>query len=303
MFRVCAITDEISQDLETALKLLDEWGLEDAEIHTLWDTSIELLAEDQIDRLSGLLAECGIRPAVVDSTAFLRCPLRGGPPPAKPIRRFHAIAGSYEDHLALLDACLGTAHRLGAPLVRIFGFWRQGPTTEEAIHEITGRLRPAVALAASRGVVLALETCPHTYLAQTRPTLEVIRRIDSPWLRLLWDPSNAFRSGDAHVVDLVGEAAPYLAHLHVKGVQMGEGLPDGHRYVPLDQGQVSYSTLLRRLAEAGYGGFISLEPHYALPASGLEGAARETFRSLERIVAGIDPPQSIMRKHRLGEGS
>jgi sugar phosphate isomerase/epimerase len=303
MLRVCAITDEISRSLETALQLLDEWGLEDAEIHTLWDTSIELLGEDQVDRLGGLLAQRGIRTAVLDSTAFLRCPLRGGPPPAEPIRRFHSIAGSYEDHLALLDACLRAARRLGAPLIRIFGFWRQGPTTEDVIHEITDRLHPAVALAASHGVVLALETCPHTYLAQTRPTLEVIRRIDSPWLRLLWDPSNAFRSGDADILDLVGEAAPYLAHLHVKGIQMGEGFPNGHRYVPLDQGQVDYSTLVRRLAEAGYSGFASLEPHYALPSSGLEGAARETFRSLERILAEMDPPQSILRKHRLGEGN
>jgi sugar phosphate isomerase/epimerase len=303
MFRVCAITDEIGPSLETALQLLDEWGLEEAEIHTLWDTSIELISEDQFDRLRGLFAQRGFRTAALDSTAFLRCPLRGGPPPAEPIRRFHSIAGSYDEHLALLDGCLRTARRLGAPLIRIFGFWRQGLTSEEVIHEIIDHLRPAVDRAASHGVVLALETCPHTYLAQTRPTLEVIRRIDSPWLRLLWDPSNAFRSGDTDVVGLAGEAAPYLAHLHVKGIQLEEGFPDGHRYVPLDQGQVDYSTLLRRLAEAGYSGFVSLEPHYALPSSGLEGAARETFRSLEGILAGLDPPQGILRRHRAGEGN
>jgi len=289
VFRLCAITDEIGRDLETALQLLGEWGLRDAEIHTLWNTSIELLTEGEVGRLEKVLADHGIRPAVLDSTVFLRCPLRGGPPPASWSKRFHSVAGSYEEHLAVLEGCLAKARRLGAPLVRIFGFWHDVPTTDDVILEIADRLRSAVALAATNGVVLALETCPHTCLAQTRPTLAVIRSVDSPWLRLLWDPSNAFRSGDTQVVDLVAEAVPYLAHVHVKGILVGETLPDGHQYVPLERGQVDYRILLGRLAAAGYSGLLSLEPHYALPRSGVEGAARESFQSFGRALADIGP--------------
>jgi sugar phosphate isomerase/epimerase len=291
MLRLCAITDEISREFEAALQLLGEWGLKNAEIHTLWDTSIELLTEPQVGRLERLLAEHDLRPAVLDSTAFLRCVLDGGSPPASWSKRFQSLAGNYDQHLAWLEGCLGTARRLGAPLVRIFGFWREGPTTEAVIREIGHRLQPAVEMAASAGVVLALETCPHTYLDQTRPTLEVLRTLDSPWLRLLWDPCNAFRSGDTDVVDLVAEAFPYLAHLHVKGILVGENLPDGHRYVTIGRGQVDFRLLLGRLVSAGYEGLVSLEPHYALPRSGLEGAARESFESLRGILAGLGPAE------------
>jgi L-ribulose-5-phosphate 3-epimerase len=288
MLRLCAITDEISPSFERSLDLLSEWGMKDAEIHSLWDTSIELLTEEQASQLERLLAEHDLRPAVLDSTVFLRCLLHGEEPPEAWSKRFQSLGGSYDQHLAWLEACLRTARRIGAPLVRIFGFWREGPATEAVIHEIEDRLQAAVEMAASAGVVLALETCPHTYLDQTRPTLEVLRALDSPWLRLLWDPSNAFRSGDADVADLVAEAFPYLAHLHVKGILVGENLPDGHRYVTIGRGQVDFRLLLGGLVSAGYKGLVSLEPHYALPRSGLEGAARESFESLRGILAGLE---------------
>jgi sugar phosphate isomerase/epimerase len=93
------------------------------------------------------------------------------------------------------------------------------------------------------------------------------------------------------VADLVAEAFPYLAHLHVKGILVGENLPDGHRYVTIGRGQVDFRLLLGRLVSAGYEGLVSLEPHYALPRSGLEGAARESFESLRGLLAGLEPAE------------
>ena len=137
-------------------------------------------------------------------------------------------------------------------------------------------------------VRLALENCPHTYLDHTRRALRVLRAVDSPWLRLLWDPSNACRNGERDVVDIVDEALPYLAHVHVKGIALDKALLGGRQYVRVDQGAVDFQTLLGRLLKAGYGGIVSLEPHYAVPGDGVEGAARESFASLSRIIETLE---------------
>ncbi len=126
MFRLSAITDEISTGFERALDLIGEWGLEDVEIHTLWGTSVEALTSEQVTGLCDVLAERRLRVAALDSTAFLRCRLRGGPLPESWSKRFHSIAGDIDQHLTMLGRCLETARLLDAPLVRIFGFWGDG---------------------------------------------------------------------------------------------------------------------------------------------------------------------------------
>jgi sugar phosphate isomerase/epimerase len=288
MLHLCAITDEIGSTFERALDLLKAYDLHDVEVHTLWDTDVEALTSDEIARLTTVLAEREMHIAALDSTVFLRCPLHTAEMPESWSRRFQSIVGDYAYHLAALARCLEAARRLSVPLIRIFGFWSDGETTDEIVAEIAGWLAEPVRLAAQAGVTLALENCPHTYLPTTRQVLRVLRRVDSPHLRLLWDPSNAHRSGESDVADLTAEVMPYLVHMHVKGVVRSASAERGREYVPLDRGDIDYYRLLRNVLAAGYEGYISLEPHYALPRSGVEGAARESLDSLLRIASSLE---------------
>ena len=287
MFRLGAITDEVSDNFERALDIIGEWGLRDIEVHTLWDTHVEALADEQVTHLQSILQERQLNVAVLDSTAFLRCPLHGDVIPESWSKRFHSIAGTYEVHLAALKRCLGIAQQLGVPFVRVFGFWGEGELTDQIVHEIAERLQPAVELAERAGIALILENCPHTYLDHTRHVLRVLKLIDSPYLRLLWDPSNAYRSGERDVPDLVSEVAPFLAHMHVKGVTLNALATRGREYVVIEKGDIDYHRLLGQVMASGYEGVVSLEPHYALPKSGREGAAQESFASLQRIVSSL----------------
>jgi len=282
VIRICAITDEISPSLEKSLAILREWGLGDVEIHTLWGTSMEVLDSQQVDRLGRLLQVQRLQLRVISSTIFLRCPLQGGPIPPAWDRRFQSLGGTYDQHLDWLTKCLAIADILKSPMVRIFGFWAE-PGSSSATKEVIARLREATALAVDRGVTLALENCPHTFLDRTSRVLDVIEAVNSPRLRLLWDPSNAYKSGDREFAGLVERALPHLAHMHVKGIITGEALKKGRAYVPIDQGSVDYRFLFKKMIEAGYAGVVSLEPHYALPRSGREGAARQSFAALVRL--------------------
>lgn len=287
MFRIAAITDEISDRVERGLEMLAEWRLGDAEIHTLWGTSIERLNPEQVDSLGKLLRGHGLRLCMLSSTVFLRCRIGEGTPPAAWDRRFQSIGGTYSEHVGALARCLEIASELSAPLVRIFGFWPEAGNPAQVRAEIVSRLRDAAAQAADQGITLALENCPHTALDRTGVTLDVLEAVASPRLRLLWDPSNAWRCGDRDLPSLAARAISHLAHVHVKGIRLGDELARGRIYVPLDEGEVDYRLLLHRLSSYGYQGIVSLEPHYALPRSGREGAARESFARLTHLLAGL----------------
>jgi len=290
MLRLGAITDEISDRFERSLALFNEWGLQDVEIHTLWGSSIERLEPGEVERLRRMLDEHGLRTCMLSSTVFLRCRIFDGPPPEAWDRRFDSIAGTYAEHVAALRRCLETAAALGSPLVRVFGFWPDAGNPAAVVEVVVSRLREAADLAANLGIVLALENCPHSQLDHTRKVLEVLEAVRSPWLRLLWDPSNAWGCGERDLVGLIDRAAPHLAHMHLKGVRLGGGDSAGRAYVPLDEGEVDYRQLLHGVLAAGYRGVFSLEPHYALPRTGREGAARESVARLRRLLEGL--PQS-----------
>jgi len=287
VLRLGAITDEISDRLERSLDLFNEWGLRDVEIHTLWGSSIERLEPGEVERLRRLLDEHGLRTCMLSSTVFLRCRIFDGPPPEAWDRRFGSIPGTYTEHVAALRCSLETAAALGAPLVRVFGFWPDAGNPALVAEVVVTRLRQAADMAASHGIVLALENCPHSQLDHTRKVLEILEAVRSPWLRLLWDPSNAWRSGERDLVGLIDRAMPHLAHMHLKGIRLGGGPAAGRTYVPLDEGEVDYRQLLAGVLSAGYSGVFSLEPHYALPRTGREGAARESLALLQRLLEGL----------------
>jgi sugar phosphate isomerase/epimerase len=284
MIRLGAITDEISDGFERSLALFNEWGLQDVEIHTLWGSSIERLDDGEVDRLRRLLDEHGLRACMLSSTVFLRCRILDGPPPEAWDRRFDSIPGTYTEHVAALRRCLETAAALAAPLVRVFGFWPEEAHPDAWPEEVVTRLREAADLAARHGTVLALENCPHSHLDQTHKALEVLEAVRSPWLRLLWDPSNAWRCGETDLADLIQRAMPHLAHMHLKGIRLAGGPAASRAYVPLDEGDVDFRQLLAGVLAAGYTGVFSLEPHYARPRTGREGAARESMGRLRRLL-------------------
>jgi L-ribulose-5-phosphate 3-epimerase len=287
MFKLSAITDEIAMDFEQAVEMLAEWEMSDVELHTLWGTSVETLTGQDVERIRQILAAYDMRIRVLDSTVFLRCPLFDGVLPGTWSENFHSVVGTLDQHMAWLEHTLETAQQLNVPLVRVFGFWRDGETTDAVVERITERLQAAVELAAKAEVTLALENCPHTFLGPTRNALRVLRAVDSPWLRLLWDPSNAYRAGEHDVASLAGEAMPYLAHLHVKGIVLDDLAPRGRRYVPVAEGAVDFGTILSDLLAAAYEGGVALEPHYSIPPGGIESAGRESYLSLLGILDNL----------------
>jgi L-ribulose-5-phosphate 3-epimerase len=286
MFQLSAINSELSSDLNQALSIAKEFGLRAIEIHTIEGECVETLESEKIQTLKKSLGQHGLSVCCVASTVFLRCPLEEQDPIPDTFA-YPSISGGYQYHLSALENVLSIANELNAPQVRIFGFIRCGPTTEQVYQRIADRLDQPIRMAQESGVRLVLETCPHTYLDWGARAAHFAHMVDSPWLQILWDPAGPVRAGEQDYMAPYPQLKPYLGHVHAKDILIDSTREDGRAYVPVGQGLIQWQQILKQLAADGYAGWVSLEPHHVGPDGKLESAARASFQGLNQIYQSL----------------
>jgi inosose dehydratase len=106
-----------------------------------------------------------------------------------------------------------------------------------------------------RGVVIALEAHVGAVLDIPEHTVDVMKQVDSPHVRLNFDISHFNVMGYA-IADSVAMMAPYTAHTHIKDER---GRYPQHEFLIPGEGVFDYTTYLKEMQKAGYTGFISAE--------------------------------------------
>lgn len=161
--------------------------------------------------------------------------------------------GSVETARRTLDYC----GALGSPLMRMFT--RGGNSADASIgvwRAVVAGLRRLCAMAAERGVDLALETHDGHLHDTTDSTLRLIRQVGMPNLGVNLDICNLFVRGEDTVAALK-RFEPYLRILHLKNSRFEDG--EWQSGIPLGEGAMDYGVFLRALAETRYGGYVSIE--------------------------------------------
>ena len=145
------------------------------------------------------------------------------------------------------------AHSLGAPTVRVFGGGiAKGVNRADTIGYLVENLAALGEFVTSAGgdVDIVLET--HDAFSTGSQVAEVLRQVNHPRVRALWDLHHPFRQGEApaETFDALG---PYVEQAHVK-----DSKPDG-TYCLLGEGDIPVLAMLRLLKSGGYDGWINLE--------------------------------------------
>jgi sugar phosphate isomerase/epimerase len=181
-----------------------------------------------------------------------------------------------EAELLALRETIRLAHDLEAPVVRAFAAWpgvtlRDGQTYYELAkshrwHGVTGLeqwhwarecLQEAARWGERYGVVLALQN--HRPVIETyRDALDMVREIDSPWLRACIDAPHLHDQSDQGVRQALKETGDLEAWSHFGGF---EETPDGRVLEETGEGTiaVNYPAFFRGLVEIGYDGFVAYE--------------------------------------------
>jgi hydroxypyruvate isomerase len=164
-------------------------------------------------------------------------------------------AATHGFFLAGVEASLGAAKRLGAPLmIAQAGNVVAGASRPAQHAALVDGLKRAADIVAGSGVIVALEPLndrvdhPGYFLTSTTEGLDVIDEVGRPEIRLLYDIYHAAVMGEA--IELLDGRLDRVAHVHLADAP--------GRHEP-GSGQMDWQARLDWLAAHGYAGLVGLE--------------------------------------------
>ncbi|MHA1553574.1 MAG: sugar phosphate isomerase/epimerase family protein [Alphaproteobacteria bacterium] len=259
------ITDGISRDLEQALSVMDEFGLNHAELQFVWDKEVGDHTAPEIARIKDLLARHDKSVPCLSRHVFAGMTSANRPGDELHIR-----------HMDALKRVIDMAHAVGAPLVRIMTskkeqiLWgshgaEKWNVAKGAWETLPPLIAPAVELARGEGVTLVVETGNGTMVNSCWTGRRLIDDLDAKdTLKILWDPANNCWAHETAFPDgYETMTGGYLGHVHIKDVQVDT--PKAFLEVrPLGEGQLAdqFAPMAAALRADNYDGVISLESVY-----------------------------------------
>ena len=259
------ITDGISRDLDHALSVMTEFGLEYAEIQFVWNREIGDHSKEEFQSIKELLKRHEKRASCLSRHLFASLTAAN-----RPGDELHHA------HMEALRRVIGLAQDLGAPLVRVMTpkkemiLWGEGGAE---VWNVAGGawdaalelMAPAVEVARREEMTLVMETGNGIMVNSNLTARRMIDDLDAKdCLKTLWDPANCCWCHELAWPDAFEEVrGGYLGHIHIKDVQVDT--PRSHLAVrEYGSGQLAglFPKIAAALVNDGYDGVVSFESVY-----------------------------------------
>ncbi len=209
---------------------------------------------------------------------------------------------SWREGIDELRRCIAAAHEVGATRVRVYaGAWQPGRADHTAHWE---RLRSALGIlsseAESANVVLCVENHFGTMTQTAADTARLVREVESPAVRVLYDQANLTFTHDEDWEGAFAVQGDLIGHVHVKDLVFKD--PNAPfrasetarvkaeeravRSTVVGTGVVPWPEILEELTRRGYDGVLTLEYEYRWHPQDLPDPA-VGFRDSAAVIRGI----------------
>jgi len=253
--KLAILSDEISQDFEHALKVIKELGVEYVEIRTLWNKNVVELSDAELSNVKSLLRTYGLKISHIASPAF---------------KIYIHDEKSFKDHLKIIRRAIELSKMFDLNYTRIFTFWWQG-SIELYLDLLVDRIKYALDIAKDEGVYLIIENEYSCFVGTGRETRMILDKVGSPWLKVLWDPGNAFFARETPYPVGYNYVKNDVMYMHLKDAIVEKG-----KFVwkPIGRGAIDYYGQLKEVFKKDI--IVSLETHYVPPGGSREDGTRES---------------------------
>ena len=280
-FKLGIISDEISTNLDEAIDFITSYRLHFAELREIWGKNLMIAPQEDLDRAKKLLAAHNITVSDIASPIFKwNIPGEG----TKPSEKHDFALGKYteEDADKTLLKSFELARFFGTKKVRIFTYWRV-PDPEKVYPQVRDRLAKAARLAEQNDIVLAVENEYECNVGTGKELGRLLRDVNSPALRGVWDPGNAVMLGETPFPDGYQAVKGLFPHMHIKDARKN---PDTGKIVwaPVGGGFIDFKGQFAALHQEHYSGTMSLETHYRRPDGNKAESTRESLQGLLKVV-------------------
>jgi L-ribulose-5-phosphate 3-epimerase len=259
---IAAITDEFSPVLAEALPFMQEIGMTGAELRVVDGKNILDLDDDELKRTRAAIQSAGLH-VVSIASPLLKCLLPDAPQVDSRFQHdVFASKHTFADQPRLTERAIKIAQFFGAPVVRVFSYWRtlQPERCEAAIVEALNGLAH---IGEKENVTIGLENEHACNIGTAAETARILDLVPHRHLMAVWDPANALCAGEDPFPGGYARLPPdRIVHVHAKDCHLAEGKPV---WGPLGTRDVRWKEQIQALIDDGYRGYISLETHWRGP--------------------------------------
>lgn len=167
-----------------------------------------------------------------------------------------SITDDFENHFALFKHTVEIAHIMEVKNIRMFSFYiPKGEAYEKYRDEVMKRTERFVKYAKENDVILLHENEKGIYGDVALHCLDLMKEFYGDHYKSVFDFAN-FVQCKQDTLEAYEILKPYIAYVHVKDALWKDG-----QVVPAGMGEGNVKAILSKMKEAGYSGFLSLEPH------------------------------------------
>lgn len=250
MYKTAVICDEISQDLNVACRLANEYKLDGMEIRTVNEKNPFQMNKEDYRYVRSVCDDAGLQICAVGAP-FFKCDIDS--------------REEYEAHLEGLKRCAEAAHVWGTKLIRGFTFWKV-PDPASRFEEIAEKYQRAIRIAEESDVNIVIESEPSVNTENMGMLYDFLQLLSSDRVAALYDAGNEATDPNCPAPYPFGyeKLKPYIRHIHLKDTLSSR--TNGGWYEPamIGEGSVDYHGLIERLKKDGYSGWVSVETHYRI---------------------------------------
>ena len=139
--------------------------------------------------------------------------------------------------------------------------------------------------AEQHNIDVVLGNLPWHYTNTTRHCRDLVERVGSRRIKIMWHPSDNRTAGesDSATAGFIN-VRPYLHSLHVKDLRVIDGLKLKFEYCPIGEGDVDYPTVLRNLRDHRCDAVFAVATHFLPPSGSGADAMRINFANLKPLI-------------------
>ena len=243
MTKLSAFADEVTEDFLAQVEYLAGERVGHIEPRFINKKNIMDLTKGELDEARTMIRDHGLKVSAIGS----------------PIGKVR-LDEPFEPHLDKFKHAVDLALFFETPYIRMFSYYApEGKNIDDYREQVTERMAAKVDVLADANVTMVHENEANIYGHSAQNCVDLVEAVDSPKLRLVYDPAN-FVWGEkmTNNVEVCWPVMkPYVVHIHIKdwkldaadvGSMPGEG-----------DGQIK--ELLTELAAINYDGCMTMEPH------------------------------------------
>jgi len=243
MAKLSAFADEVTDNFLEQVKYLAGESVGYIEPRFINKKNIMDLTKDELNEAKKMFQDHGLKVSAIGS----------------PIGKVK-LDEPFEPHLDKFKHAVELAMFFETPYIRMFSYYApEGKNIDDYRDEVMERMAAKVEVLKDVDVTMVHENEANIYGHTAENCVDLIETINSPKLRLVYDPAN-FVWGEKitnNVETCWPVMKPYVVHIHIKDWKLGA--KDVGSIPGEGDGQIK--ELLAELAAINYDGCLTMEPH------------------------------------------